>query len=145
MSPPAEHSDALPVRLILDASAICAFGQHETVGEIIGEVDSEHEVFAVTTASLAEAIASGAEPSLVEVLLINTACVVVTSTADWQELGRFMDLTRPTPHHLHDTGDSDLTMLALHHEAFILTDSPDRYTSILDSVITIELEKPWPP
>jgi hypothetical protein len=137
--------DAPSVRLILDASAICAFGQHETVGEIIGEVDAAEEVFAVTTASLAEAVASGAEPALIEVLLANTACAVVTSTADWQELGRFMDLTRPTPHHLHDTSDSALTMLALHHEAFILTDRPDRYTSILGSVITIELEKPWSP
>ena len=144
MSLPSERGDALPIRLILDASAICAFGQHETVGEVIGEVDDEEETFAVTTASLAEALASGAEPALIEVLQTNTACVVVTSTSDWQGLGRFMDLTRPAPNQLHDTGDSDLTMLALHHEAFILTDRPDRYTSILDSVITIELEKPWP-
>jgi len=144
VSLPSERGDALPIRLILDASAICAFGQHETVGEVIGEVDDEEETFAVTTASLAEALASGAEPALIEVLQTNTACVVVTSTSDWQGLGRFMDLTRPAPNQLHDTGDSDLTMLALHHEAFILTDRPDRYTSILDSVITIELEKPWP-
>jgi hypothetical protein len=141
---PPEHNDALPIRLVLDASAIRAFGQHETVGEVIGEVDDEQETFAITTASLAEAIASGAEPALMEILQTNTACVVVTSTSDWQALGRFMDLTRPAPNELHDTGDSDLTMLALHHEAFILTGRPDRYTSILDSVITIELEKPWP-
>ncbi|GIF95777.1 hypothetical protein [Catellatospora citrea] len=132
-----------PIRLILDASAICAFGAHETVGEIIGEFDDEGELFAVTSASLAEALARGADAHLVDVLRTNDNCVVVESTADWRSLGRFMDLTRPGPDRLHELADSDLTMLAVRTDAYILTDRPERYTAIVDSVTTIQLEKPW--
>ncbi|MGH3679563.1 MAG: hypothetical protein ACRDT2_04780 [Natronosporangium sp.] len=131
------------IRLILDASAICAFGQHETVGEVIGDFDDDQEAFAVTTAALAEAVAHGADPGLIDILRNNTACVVVTSTADWSALGRFLDLTRPGPAAIHNLADTDLTMLAVRTDAFILTDRPDRYTKVLHSVVTIQLEKPW--
>lgn len=131
------------IRLILDASAICAFGQHETVGEVIGDFDDDQEAFAVTTAALAEAVAHGADPGLIDILLHNTACVVVPSTADWSALGRFLDLTRPGPAAIHDLADTDLTMLAVRTDAFILTDRPDRYTKVLDSVVTVQLDKPW--
>lgn len=138
-----EPGDRPQIRLILDASAICAFGQHETVGEVIGDFDGDREVFAVTTAALAEAVARGADHSLIDVLRNNTACIVVPSTADWLTLGRFLDLIRPSPAAMHDVADADLTMLAVRTDAFILTDLPDRYTKILDSVVTIQLEKPW--
>lgn len=138
-----ELGDGPQIRLILDASAICAFGQHETVGEVIGDFDDDSEAFAVTTAALAEAVAHGADPNLIDILRNNTACVVVPSAADWPALGRFLDLTRPGPAAIHDVADADLTMLAVRTDAFILTDQPDRYTKILDSVVTIQLEKPW--
>ena len=145
MSPGEDDAqDGPAIRLILDASAILAFGQHETVGEVVGDFDSEREGFAVTTAALAEALAQGADPDLVDILRNNTACVVVPSTADWLALGRFMDLTRPGPTVVHDVADADLTMLAVRTDAFILTDRPDRYSKILDSVVTLQLEKPWP-
>lgn len=132
------------IRLILDASAICAFGRHETVGEIIGDFDGEREAFGVTTASLAEALALGADVGLVDILRTNTSCVVTASTFDWHGLGRFMEVTRPDSTALHDLADSDLTMLAVRTDAFILTAQPDRYTKILPSVITIPLAEPWP-
>lgn len=130
------------IRLILDASAVCAFGWHETVGEIIGLVEKD-KVFAVTSACLAEAVARGAEPALVDLLRSHPSCVVIDSMTDWLSLGRFMDLTRPGATILHDVADSDLTMLAVRTEAHILTDQPGRYTSIFDAVSIIELEKPW--
>lgn len=143
MTEPDGEPGVEPVRLILDASAICAFGVHETVGELIGEFDDEGELFAVTTASLAQALAMGADARLVDVLRANDNCVVVESTADWRSLGRFMDLTRSGPDRLHEVADSDLTMLAVRTDAYILTDRPERYTAIVDSVTTIQLEKPW--
>lgn len=143
MTEPDGETEVPPIRLILDPSAICAFGVHETVGELIGEFDELGELFAVTTASLAEALARGADPRLVDVLSTNDNCVVVESTADWRSLGRFMDLTRPGPDHLHELADSDLTMLAVRTDAYILTDRPERYTAIVGSVTIIGLEKPW--
>ncbi|MEU7826059.1 hypothetical protein [Catellatospora sp. NPDC049133] len=143
MTDPDHDPDVPPIRLILDPSALCAFGAHETVGEIIGEFDEQGELFAVTTASLAEALARGADARLLDVLRTNDNCVVVESTADWPSLGRFMDLTRPGPDRLHELADSDLTMLAVRTDAYILTDRPERYTAIVSSVTTIQLEKPW--
>jgi hypothetical protein len=143
VSQPGDAENGESIRLVLDASAIYAFGLHETVGEIIGELDGEEEGFAITTGALAEALALGADPALIEILLTNTNCVITTSTIDWATLGRFMELTRPGPTALHDVADSDLTMLAVRINAFILTDRPDRYTKILNSVITIQVEKPW--
>ncbi|HET8658411.1 MAG TPA: hypothetical protein VFM55_05355 [Micromonosporaceae bacterium] len=140
--PRGREVEDLPVRLILDASAVCAFGRHETVGEVIGLVEQE-DIFAVTTACLAEAVARGAEPALVDLLRSHPSCVVIGSLADWLSLGRFMDLTRPGATLLHDVADSDLTMLAVRTEAHILTSQPGRYTSIFDAVSIIELEKPW--
>jgi hypothetical protein len=135
--------DDLPIRLILDASAVCAFGAHETVGQIIGDIEAEDECFAVTSASLAEALTLGADPRLIDLLRAHTGCILLTSTADWRSLGRFMDLTRPSATALHDVADSDLTMLAVHTEAYILTDQPARYERIFGAVTTIQLEKPW--
>lgn len=130
------------VRLIFDASAVAAFGQHETVGEIIGELSSL-EGFGVTTAGMAEAVASGADLRLMEILQRKAECAVFVSTADWLALGRFMDLTRPSTESLHDIADADLAMLAIRTQAFILTDRPERYTRIMPSVETIPLEPPW--
>ena len=144
MSQPDDAEGGPSIRLILDASAICAFGLHETVGEIIAAGAGEMEAFAVTTASLAEALALGADVGLLDILRTNTNCVVTAATFDWRGLGRFMDLTRPEPNALHDLADSDLTMLAVRTDAFILTGQPDRYTKILPSVITIQLQEPWP-
>jgi hypothetical protein len=143
VSQPDRVEDGTLMRIILDASAICAFGQHETVGEIINEINNEGEAFATTTAALAEAIASGADRALVEILRTNAGCLVIASTLDWGGLGQFMDLTRPGPTTLHDVADSDLAMLAVRTDAFILTEHPARYTSIVDSVVTIQLEEPW--
>jgi hypothetical protein len=137
------QDDDRPIRLILDASAICAYGAHETVGEMISDVEDEDGRFAVPSTSLAEAVARGADPGLIALLRRHSGCVVVTSTADWQSLGRFMDVTRPGPTTLHDVADSDLTMLAVRTEAYILTDQPGRYASISGAVTTIQLEKPW--
>jgi hypothetical protein len=136
--------DGLPaIRLILDASAIAAFGANETVGQIIGDIQDEDECFAVPTACLAEALAGGADPNLVGLLQSHAGCVVLTSTADWAALGRFLDLTRPGPSALHDVADSDVAMLAVRTEAYILTDQPSRYAGIYGGVPTILLEKPW--
>lgn len=132
-----------PLRLILDASAIRAFGVHETVGEIIGEVEDEEASFAVPSASLAEAIALGADVALTELLLSRTGCVIVRSTTDWRSLGTFLALTRGETGTLRDVADSDLTMLAARTEAVILTDRPARYTAIFGAVTTIQLEEPW--
>lgn len=144
MTDPEDASEeSRPIRLILDASAICAFGAHETVGEIIGDIEDADECFAVASASLAEAVALGANLDLIELLLSHHGCVVVRSTADWQSLGRFMDLTRPDAMSLHEVADSDLTMLAARTEASILTDQPARYADIFGAITTIQLEKPW--
>lgn len=143
MSLAEEDTGGAQIRLILDASAVCAFGQHETVGEVIGEFDDARETFAVTTATLAEAVAHGADPGLIDILCNNTACVVVPSMGGWLALGRFLDLTRPGPGAIHNVADADLAMLAVRTDAFILTDQPERYTKILDSVVAIQLEKPW--
>jgi len=132
-----------PIRLILDASAIAAFGANETVGQIIGDIQDEDECFAVPTACLAEALALGADPNLVGLLQSHAGCVVITSTADWAALGRFLDLTRPGQNALHDVADSDVAMLAVRSEAYILTDQPARYVGIYGCVPTILLEKPW--
>lgn len=131
------------IRLILDASAIAAFGGNETVGQIIGDVQDEDECFAVPTACLAEALALGADPNLLHLLQSHAGCVVINSTADWASLGRFLDLTRPGPNHVHDIADSDVAMLAVRTEAYILTDQPSRYSGIYGGVPTILLEKPW--
>ena len=140
-----ESADAdIPApRLILDASAIRAFGANETVGEIIGDVQDDDEGFAVPTACLAEAVAYGADPDLLRLLRSHPGCVVVDSIADWATLGRFLDLTRPSPTTLHDVADADVTMLAVRTGAFILTDAPARYTTVYGGVDTILLEKPW--
>lgn len=135
--------DLPPLRLILDASAIRAFGANETVGEIIGDVQDDDEGFAVPTACLAEAVAYGADPDLLRLLRSHPGCVVVDSTADWATLGRFLDLTRPSPTALHDVADADVTMLAVRSGAVILTDQPARYAAIYGGVDTILLEKPW--
>jgi hypothetical protein len=139
-----QDSDGPPsIRLILDASAICAFGGNETVGEIIGDIQEEDEGFAVPTACLAEAIALGAEPGLVRLLQANLGCVVLHSTADWETLGRFLDLTRPSSTAVHNVADADVTMLAVRTGAFVLTDQPMRYVNIYSGVGTLLLEKPW--
>ena len=145
MSEPDGADEGTHIRIILDASALTAFGQHETVGEIIGEINNEEHgaAFATTTAALAEAIARGADRVLLDILRTNTNCVLVASTTEWDELGRFMDLTRPAPDALHDLADSDLTLLAVRTRAYILTDHPTRYTTIVASVVTIQLEEPW--
>ena len=130
------------LRLIFDASAVTAFGQHETVGEIIGELSSL-EGFAVTTAGMAEAVARGADLRLMEILQRKAECSVFVSTTDWLALGRFIDLTRPSAEAVHDVADADLAMLAVRMQAFILTDRPERYTRIMPSVETIPLEPPW--
>lgn len=132
-----------PLRLILDASAIYAFGAHETVGEIIGEVEDEETCFAVPSASLAEAIALGADVALIELLLSHSGCVIVRSTTDWRSLGTFLALTRGDTGTLRDVADSDLTMLAARTEAVILTDGPARYADIFRAVATIQFEEPW--
>jgi hypothetical protein len=49
------------------------------------------------TASLAEAMALGADPNLVDLLQSHAGCVVITSTTDWAALGRFLELTLPGP------------------------------------------------
>jgi hypothetical protein len=131
-------------RLIFDASAVAAFGLHETVGEIIGELHSQAESFGVTTASLAEAVAIGADPRLIQILQTHSDCAVFTSTIDWSALGRFLDMTRPSVQSIHDVADADLTMLAMRSDAFILTDRPERYTRIMPTVVTIPLRPPWP-
>ncbi len=132
-----------PIRLILDASAISAFGGNETVGQIIGDIQDEDGCFAVPTACLAEALAQGADSVLVQLLQSHAGCVTVASTGDWASLGRFLELTRHGPHALHDVTDSDVTMLAVRTEAYVLTDDPSRYTRIYGGVPTILLEKPW--
>ena len=136
-----EHSPS--IRLILDASAIAAFGGNETVGQIIGDIQDEGGGFAVPTACLAEALALGADPGLVTLLQSHTGCVVINSTADWASLGRFLDLTRPGPDRVGDVADSDVAMLAVRTEAYVLTDRPSRYSDIYGGVPTILLEKPW--
>lgn len=68
---------------------------------------------------------------------------MVPSTLDWGGLGQFMDMTRPATTALDDVADSDLVMLAMRTDAFIVTEDPDRYTSIVPSVVTIQLEEPW--
>jgi hypothetical protein len=143
VSGPGGVDDATLIRIILDASAVRAFGQNEAVGEIISEINSEGAAFATTTAALAEALAAGADRALIEILRANTGCLVIASTLDWDGLGRFLDLTRPGPDALHDVADSDLVMLATRTDAFILTEQPDRYTDISASVVTIRLEEPW--
>jgi hypothetical protein len=143
VSEPPDSDAPAPIRLILDASAICAFGGNETVGEIIGDIQDEDEGFAVPTACLAEAIALGADPDLVRLLRANLGCVVVHSTEDWSTLGRFLDLTRPSSAVIHNVADADVTMLAVRTGAFILTDQPTRYVSIYGGVGTVLLEKPW--
>src|SRR5690349_14975577 len=78
--PAQDGLDRVNVRLIFDASAVAAFGQHETVGEIIGELSSL-EGFGVTTAGMAEAVASGADLRLMEILQRKAECAVFVSTA----------------------------------------------------------------
>ena len=148
MSEPGGVEDGTLIRVLLDATAVRAFGQHEAVGELIGEINGEGATFATTTAALAEAIAAGADRALIDILRANAGCLVVASTLDWGGLGRFMDVTRPAADAgasagLHDVADSDLVMLAMRTDAFILTEDPDRYTSIVPSVVTIQLEEPW--
>jgi|SRR5215467_11515689 len=143
VSQPEDVEDGTLIRIILDATAVRAFGRHEAVGELIGEINGEGAAFATTTAALAEAIAAGADRDLVDILRTNAGCMVIASTLDWGGLGRFMDLTRPAAATLHDVADSDLVMLAVRTDAFIITEHPDRYTSIVPSVVTIQLEEPW--
>jgi len=140
---PSEDDDHPPIRLILDASAIRAFGGNETVGEIIGDIQDEDGGFAVPTACLAEAIALGADADLVRLLQANLGCVTVDSTADWATLGRFLTLTRPSSTTVHNVADADVTMLAIQTGAYILTDRPTRYRDIFGGVGTVLLEKPW--
>lgn len=139
-----DPDDTATIQLILDASALCAYGQNETVGEIIGLTGEQPgAVVATTTAALAEALARGADAVLLDVLRTLPDCVVVTSTVGWKPLGAFMDMTRPSTTALHDLADSDLALLAVMTDASVLTDQPRRYTDISPLVVTIELEEPW--
>lgn len=137
--------DTATIRMVLDASALCAYGEHESVGELIGEIAGEESgaTFATTTAALAEALARGADATLLEVLCNLPGCVVITSTGSWRDLGTFMALTRPADAELHDLADSDLALLAVVTDAYVLTERPDRYTAITPLVLTIRLEEPW--
>jgi hypothetical protein len=137
-----EPEQGRPILLVLDASAIQAYGAHETVGQIIGDVDDDGGWVALPSACLAEALASGVDPAMLELLRGHLACREVTSTSDWEALGRFMNLTRSADG-LHDLADSDVTMLAVRNGAYILTDHPARYTAIFSGVPSIQLEEPW--
>lgn len=129
----------MPVQLILDASALTAYGSNVTVGELLGEIEAEDRSVAFSTGSLAQAVAGDADPSLLELLLQRDSCVAVAPMADWETFGRFLRLVGSG----HDLHDAFLVMTAFEHRAYILTARPDRYTAIHKSVWCIELEPPW--
>jgi hypothetical protein len=127
------------VQLILDASALKAYGHNATVGEMLGEIESEDLLTAFSTGSLAQALAQGADRALLELLLRRDRCMPLTPMTEWEELGAFLRRVGQR----HDVHDTFLVMLAFMYRAYILTADPGRYTTIHKAVKCIPLQEPW--
>ncbi|HCT75887.1 MAG TPA: hypothetical protein DGT23_04710 [Micromonosporaceae bacterium] len=128
-----------PVQLILDASALAAYGNSETVGELLSEVEEEDHLIAIPQGSLAQALGANAHRGLLALLLERDRCVEVDPMEDWEELGKFLGLVG-TAHDLHDAA---IVLAAVRYKAYILTDRPSDYTRIFKGVRCIKLEAPW--
>ncbi|NUR73008.1 MAG: hypothetical protein HOU81_19500 [Hamadaea sp.] len=127
------------VQLILDASALTAYGRNPAVGELLTEIESEAALVVFSTGSLAQAAAEDADRALLELLLQRDSCESISPMIEWEAFGDFLRRLG----HRRDAHDAFLVFLAFLHRAYILTGDPDRYTVIHKAVQCIPLQRPW--
>ncbi|MER7164731.1 hypothetical protein ABT336_01455 [Micromonospora sp. NPDC000207] len=119
------NADQLPVRLILDRSALCAYAAGSMhVAEPLHEVTEDGVRFGVPSVAAAEALASIADPterSLLQALFGREACAMLsTSGEDWLELSYWRNLTG----HLDCAA---ALVAAFEHDASLLTSDGKAY------------------
>ncbi|MEV6971667.1 hypothetical protein AB0M47_41875 [Hamadaea sp. NPDC051192] len=127
------------IKLILDASALKAYGHNATIGELLGEVEEEEALTAFSKGSLSQALAEGADRSLLELLIQRDSCTVLSPMSEWEELGAFLRRVGPRL----DVHDAYLVMAAFFYRGYILTSDPARYIAIDKAVRCIPLHDPW--
>ncbi len=128
-----------PVQLILDSTALAAYGHNATVGELLNEVEDEELTVLCSTGSLAQALAVDTDRALLELLLQRDSCTAVSPLTEWERFADFLRFVGPG----HDVHDAYLVMLAFQHRAYILTTDPGRYRAVHKAVWCIQLQNPW--
>ena len=120
-------SDAQGIHLVLDASAITAYGQNLLdVGETLAEVADEGGLVGVpllclAAAAAAAAAAAGAASDMFELLVRSPAVVVFADEpGDWRALAAIMGIVKDLP-------AASAALAAIDWDCQILTRAPDLY------------------
>ncbi|MFC7546720.1 hypothetical protein [Plantactinospora sp. GCM10030261] len=123
----------LPIRAVLDASAVAAYGRGVlSVGEIIAEITDEHAGFAVPELCLIEAATRldlDEWPAL-SMLTQHSHGVWLETPTDWRDVARAARL-------LGGMSRAVAMLAAVDHRAYLLTAEPDGYGD--DSSLVIEI------
>ena len=121
-----DDSSARTVRLVLDNSSIAAFTRGSiAVGELIGEIDSEHGAVIVPLPCLIEVAAERVDGrELLDILIGHPATFLVSDDpSQWRELAGVRAIL----------GRADLASaawIALDYEVLILTRHPEAYEKL---------------
>lgn len=125
----------LPVGMVLDVSAILAFTDKDLsihVGEPLTEAEANGEVLALPLPCLAEA-SRRTSSRLLDLLVASDTTVVLPGDPDsWRALAAMRDIV----------GDDDsalAALLAVDHDATVLTRHPDRYAPVRDGELAIAI------
>jgi hypothetical protein len=123
----------LPVRAVLDTTAIAAYGRGAvSVGEILAEITDEHAGFGIPELCLIEAAAQldvDEWPALA-LLVGHSQCVRLETPTDWRDVARAARL-------LGSTSRAVAMLAAVDHRAYLLTAEPDVYGD--DAPLVIEI------
>lgn len=123
----------LPVRAVLDATAVLAYGRASvSVGEVIAEITDELAGFAVPEICLIEAarqLDADDWPAL-DLLVGHSHCVRVELPTDWREIAAAARL-------LDGTSRAAAILAAVDHGAYLLTTEPAVYGDDAPLVIAV--------
>jgi hypothetical protein len=125
---------ALPVRAVLDATAVAAYAAHDVnLGELLTEITDEACAFAVPAVCLVEAAAAvdSDQWSVLDLLLAHSHCVRLPLGDDWRDLA----LATRT---LDGVGRAAAMLAAVDHRAYLLTAEPAAFGGE-DSALVIGL------
>ncbi|MEW2382703.1 hypothetical protein AB0873_11545 [Micromonospora sp. NPDC047707] len=119
------RSPDLPVRVVLDASAIVAFTTGSAaVDETIAQVVEEGYLFGLPVACLAEASRSVVDTARLDLLVDHPAAAVLTvDPLSWSALAN-------TYRAVGRLDTASVLLAAAHNECTILTAGPDQYTGL---------------
>lgn len=125
-----------PITLVLDASAVAAYTRSSIdVGEVLVQVDEEKAVAAIPLPCLVEAAHTSLDRDRLDVLISHpTTMIISENPRSWQALVQAYSLI--------DRYEAAVAaLLALDHDAVVLSRRPDRYAAMNAGGLVIPFEE----